>query len=151
MGQAPGQLRFLSKEGGIQIMQATAHVLTRLRRYRAVVFLSVSLCCALFSWGSASAVVMDDRIGEVPGLRFENVRYGWNSIFIDIVNMTDRNVFFGGTMIFIDRHGNPLASARLLPHRIDRNSAKHYRSYFTSGSGETARRASHVIWDLEPR
>jgi hypothetical protein len=94
---------------------------------------------------------MDGRIGEVPGLRFENVRYEWDSIFIDIVNMTDRNVFFGGTMIFLDRHGDPVASARLLPHRIDRNSVKRYRGYFTRGAGEAARRASRVIWDLGPR
>ncbi|MDR3231779.1 MAG: hypothetical protein LBT65_10085 [Synergistaceae bacterium] len=112
-------------------------------------FIPLSVCFVLFACGVSSAVVRDDRIA--PGLRFENVRYNWNSIFIDVVNMTDRNKLFGGTMIFLDRHGNPVASARLLPHKIVRNSARRYTGYFISGAGETARRASRVIWDFGPR
>jgi len=110
----------------------------------------LSLCLVLSACGAASAVVRDDRIWDVPGLRFENVRYNWNSIFIDIVNMTNRNMYFGGTMIFLDRHGNPVASARLLPHKIQCNSVRRYTACFTSGAGEAARRASRVIWDFGP-
>ncbi|MDR1730626.1 MAG: hypothetical protein LBR61_00890 [Synergistaceae bacterium] len=112
--------------------------------------LLMALTAALLSCGGASAVVPDGRIGEV-GLRFENVRWGWKNLDVDIVNMTDRNVLFGGTMTFLDRYGKTLASASLLPHKINRNSTRRYTGYFVSGSGETARRATRVIWDYGAR
>ena len=109
--------------------------------------------CALFLlfWMAppASAVVRDARIGDIPGFRFENVVYNWNKIFIDVVNMTNRNAFFGGTMIFLDRYGRPVAKVQLLPQKIVRNSSRRYTGYCVSGTGETARRASRVVWDFE--
>ena len=94
---------------------------------------------------------MDSRIEELPGLRFENLIYNPRNIFVDIVNMTDRNVLFGGTMVFLDRYGHPLASARLLPKKVERNAVKRYTGYFIEGSGEMARRAVRVTWDFGAR
>ena len=94
---------------------------------------------------------MDARVEGVPGLRFENMIYNPKSVFVDIVNMTDRNVMFGGTMVFLDRYGTPVASARLLPRKVERNSVKRYTGYFIEGAGEMARRAVRVIWDFGAR
>ena len=108
--------------------------------------------CALFLFFReavpASAVVRDARIEDVPGFRFENVVYNWSSIFIDVVNMTNRNESFGGTMIFLDRWGNIVARVRLLPQKIVRNSTRRYTGYCVSGTGEAARRAARVTWDF---
>jgi hypothetical protein len=116
--------------------------------------LMVSLVGVLASPGASSAVahvVKDGRIESVPGLRFENVVYDWDRLFIDVVNMTNRNMMFGGTMIFLDRRGRPVASARLLPAKVVRDSVKRYKGQFVEGTGETARRAARVFWDLGPR
>ena len=99
----------------------------------------------------STAVVRDARIEDVPGLRFENVVYNWESLFIDVVNMSNRNVTFGGTMIFLDRYGNSVASVRLLPRKVARNSIRRYTGYFTEGAGDAARRAVRVIWDFGAR
>lgn len=107
--------------------------------------------CLLLSANGAWAVVREGRIEEVPGLRFENVRYGWGSLWVNIVNMTDRNVQFGGAMIFLDRNGNVLAVAQLLPKRAVRNSVGRYNAHFQVGSGDGARRAVRVLWDIGPR
>lgn len=116
--------------------------------FRNTLFLALALVCFA---KIAFAVVPDSRIEDLPGLRFENVVYNWNSVYVDVVNMTDRNVQFGGTMIFLDRYGRPLASARLLPRKIARESAKRYTGYFTEGAGDMARRAVRVTWDLGTR
>ncbi|MDR1977718.1 MAG: hypothetical protein LBQ42_03180 [Synergistaceae bacterium] len=129
----------------------------RIFRWRAsvaFVMLMVSLVGVLASPGASSAVahvVKDGRIESVPGLRFENVVYDWDRLFIDVVNMTNRNMMFGGTMIFLDRRGRPVASARLLPAKVVRDSVKRYKGQFVEGTGETARRAARVFWDLGPR
>ena len=111
--------------------------------------------CALFwvFWMAppASAVVKDAVIEDVPGFRFENVVYHWSNIFIDVVNMTNRNESFGGTMIFLDRYGSPVAIVKLLPQRIARNSSRRYTGYCVSGTGEAARRAVRVVWDFRPQ
>ena len=109
------------------------------------------LVFVLFLGSAAFAVVHDDRIADLPGLRFENVIYNWDRVFIDVVNMTNRNVLFGGTMIFLDRFGNPVASAHLLPKKVPRNGAKRYTGYFIEGAGEMARRAERVVWDFGAR
>jgi hypothetical protein len=96
-------------------------------------------------------VVKEGRIETVPGFRFENVVYDWDKLFVDVVNMTNRNVTFGGTMIFLDRRGNPVASARLLPAKVVRDSIRRYKGHFVEGTGETARRATRVFWDFAPR
>ena len=109
-----------------------------------------ALCALfLFFWGApASAAVKDAPIGDVPGFRFENVIYNWNNIFIDVVNMTNRNELFGGTITFLDRYGNPVAKVRLLPQKIVRNSTRRYTGYCVSGTGEAARRAARMTWDF---
>jgi hypothetical protein len=118
----------------------------RQNRGKVVSFIVLVLLLALPD--ISSAVVRDDRIEDVPGLRFENVIYHWQDISIDIVNMTNYNMSFGGTMIFLDRFGHRLASVRLLPKKVVRNSAERYVGRWSEGTGETARRAVRVIWDF---
>jgi hypothetical protein len=101
--------------------------------------------------GVASAVVKDGRIEDIPGLRFENVVYKWRDISIDIVNMSDYNTMFGGTMVFLDRFGARLASVHFLPKKVDRNSIKRYTGCCVEGTGEIARRAVRVIWNFGAR
>ena len=113
--------------------------------------LALSCCFVFLLTGVSSAVIRYGRIEDIQGLRFQNMHYNWESVFIDIVNMTDRNTLFGGTMIFLDRHGNPLASARLLPKKVARNSVGRYIGYFTEGSGDMARRAVRILWDFGAR
>jgi hypothetical protein len=108
----------------------------------------------LASPGDASAVtgtVKDGMIEDVPGVRFENMFYTWNSLSIDVVNTTDRNMTFGGVMTFLDRRGRPVARVRLLPKKIVRDTAERYKGFFAEGTGETARRASRILWDFGPR
>ena len=100
--------------------------------------------------GTSSAVVRDGRVEDAPGLRFENVVYNWNHIFIDIVNMTNSSVSFGGAVTFLDRQGYPLATVRLLPKKVARNSVERYTAYCVRGSGEAARKAVRVVWDFSP-
>ena len=110
---------------------------------------------AVFLWPHVSSavvhVVKDGRIEGVPGFRFENVVYAWDKIFIDVVNMTNRNLTFGGTMIFLYRRGTPVASVRLLPAKVVHDSVRRYKAHFLEGTGETARRAARVFWDFGPR
>ena len=120
-----------------------------LRVGKEAVFIAV-IALLLALPGTSSAVVRDGRVEDVPGLRFQNIVYSWNNIFIDIVNMTNRNVSFGGTMTFLDRRGYPLAVVNLLPKRIAHNSIERYKAYCVKGSGEAARRAVRVVWDFSP-
>jgi hypothetical protein len=124
------------------------------RRAFVVVVFMISFA-ALWVWPHASFavvhVVKDGRIETVPGFRFENIVYGWDKLFVDVVNMTNRNMTFGGTMIFLDRRGNPVASARLLPAKVVHDSIRRYKGHFVKGTGETARRAARVFWDFSPR
>ncbi|MDR2176349.1 MAG: hypothetical protein LBO82_10510 [Synergistaceae bacterium] len=132
----------------------------RMKRGKRDFFSGSFLCAVLFAalagavfsgsaWaGISSNVVRDGRIGGIPGLRFENVVYRWDRLTLDVVNMTGRNRFFGGTMVFLDRFGKPVASARLLPRKIPGGTVRRYTCYFTEGSGETARRAARVVWDF---
>ncbi|MDR2528699.1 MAG: hypothetical protein LBD04_06760 [Synergistaceae bacterium] len=101
--------------------------------------------------GTASAAVKDGRIEDVSGLRFQNVIYNWDNISIDIVNMTDRNLSFGGMMTFLDRNGYPVARIHLLPKKVVRRGVERYTGYCLEGTGETARRAVRVVWDCGPR
>ncbi|MDR2180354.1 MAG: hypothetical protein LBP21_08590 [Synergistaceae bacterium] len=128
----------------------------RLFRQRASVALILMIFfAAVFMWaGVASAVVhvvKEGRIEGIPGFRFENLVYDWDKIFIDVVNMTNRNTTFGGTMVFLDRRGNSVASARLLPAKVAHESVRRYKGHFLEGTGETARRAARIFWDFGPR
>jgi hypothetical protein len=97
---------------------------------------------------SARAAVKDDVIEEVPGLSFENVIYDWNKVVLDVVNTTTENMLFGGTMIFLDRRGKPVAKASIMPKKIAGLKLERYTAHFFEGSGESARRAARVIWDF---
>ena len=110
-----------------------------------------ALCLLLLSAVPASAVVMEGRIEGGPGLRFENLLYGWDTLSVEVVNMTDRNAYFGAAMLFLDRHGKVVARAELLPRKVVRNGFMHYTGRFTQGSGEAASRAAKVIWDFGVR
>ena len=101
--------------------------------------------------GIAQAVVRHSRIEAVPGFRFENLVYSWNKVMLDVVNTTCNNRFFEGTMIFLDRRGRTVARATLLPRKIASRGTQRYNAYFIDGSGETARRASRVLWDFSSR
>jgi hypothetical protein len=118
------------------------------------VFFAVVLTAVFFgsAWaGTSSNVVRDGRVDDTPGLRFENMVFKWDRLIVDVVNMTGRNQFFGGTMVFLDRFSKPVASACFLPQKIPGNSFKRYICNFTEGSGETARRATRVVWDFGAR
>jgi hypothetical protein len=110
---------------------------------------------AVFLWPEVSSavvhVVKEGRIEGIPGFRFENVVYAWDKVFIDVVNMTNRNLMFGGTMVFLDRRGTPVASARLLPAKVVHDGVRRYKAHFLEGTGETARRAARIFWDFSPR
>lgn len=128
-----------------------ARICTQRMRVLAGRLLWICFFCTTF-WGTvASAVVRDDRIEPVPGLRFQNVVYTWDSVLLDVVNMTDRNLQFGGTAAFLDRSGQVLAEARFLPRRAVRHALTRYVGYFSRGSGEAARRAVRVLWDVPSR
>jgi hypothetical protein len=124
-----------------------------MRIFFAALFLA--LCAVVFSGPAraeiSSNVVRDGRVGDVPGFRFENMVYRWDRLIVDVVNMTGRNQFFGGTMVFLNRFSKPVASARFLPQKVPGDSVKRYTCYFTEGSGETARRAARVVWDFGAR
>jgi hypothetical protein len=114
-----------------------------------------AFCVVVFSGPAraeiSSNVVRDGRIDDVPGFRFENMVYRWDRLIVDVVNMTGRNQFFGGAMVFLNRFSKPVASARFLPQKVPGDSVKRYTCYFTEGSGETARRAARVVWDFGAR
>jgi hypothetical protein len=121
---------------------------------RWTVLLILALALSLVPSGvsfAVAGVVMDGRVEDVPGVRFENMLYAWDSLAIDVVNMTNQNMMFGGTLTFFDRRGRPVASARLLPKKIIHDSVERYRGYFVEGTGETARRASRILWEFGPR
>jgi hypothetical protein len=142
-----------SREGSVF---APIEKLERARKMKRIVLPVLVLVWALVltSPGVSVAVVgvvRDGRIEDVPGVRFENILYAWNSLSIDVVNMTNRSMTFGGTMTFLDRRGRPVARVRLLPKKILRDSVERYKGYFVEGTGETARRASRILWDFGPR
>ena len=119
--------------------------------------LSLALLAAAFllaGWPGlcpAEAVVREGGIEGRPGFSFRNLIYEWDHLLVDIVNGTRRNVTFGGTMIFLDRHGRTVARAELLPERIKRKSSRRYKGLFVEGSGEEASRAMRLMWLFDLR
>ena len=63
--------------------------------------------------GPAEAVVREGAIEGRPGFSFRNLIYKWGHLFVDIVNGTQRNVSFGGTMLFLDRYGKTVANYQI--------------------------------------
>ena len=124
----------------------------QLLKWQAGFVLALALTLGLSGASSAGVhVVKEGRIEGVPGFRFENIVYNWDSLFVDVVNMTQRNSVFGRTMVFLDNWGNPVAIARLLPAKVVHESIKRYKGHFVEGTGETARRATRVFWDFGSR
>ena len=111
----------------------------------------VVIVLALTYSGVAQAAVRDNKIENVPGLRFENVVYDWDKIILDVVNTTVHNRIFEGIMIFLDRRGKPVASAALLPKKLIGLKSERCAAHILEGSGESARRAVRVIWDFGTR
>ena len=114
---------------------------------------AIALVLTFTGTGTAHAtrmrsVVRYEKIERMSGLRFENLIYDWDKVILDVVNTTSDIKSFGGTMVFVDRRGRPLARAKLLPRRIDGLGSERYSAYFVEGSGETARRAMRVRWDF---
>ena len=99
----------------------------------------------------AEAVVREGAIEGRPGFSFRNLIYKWGHLFVDIVNGTQRNVSFGGTMLFLDRYGKTVARAELLPAKVKRRSFRRYRGRFLEGSGEEASKAVRLMWLFELR
>ena len=124
------------------------------REKRGALRIFCAFCCGaaviltLAFSGTANAAVRYSKIEETTGLQFENLVYAWNKVELDVVNITSDNRLFGGTMIFLDRRGRPLASASLLPKKIPARKSERYIAYFVEGSGESAKRASKIIWDF---
>ena len=118
-------------------------------RFRGV-FVIVFALFLVFS-GEANATVKDKSIENVAGLGFENIVYSWNKVILDVVNTTPNNITFGGTMIFLDRRGKPIAKASLLPKKVPALKTERYTAYLIEGTGEMARRATRVIWEFGAR
>jgi len=125
------------------------------------VFRAVCIFCAFFALtafvftlafpGVADAVVRHRRIETVQGFRFENLIYSWDKVILDVVNTTSGVRSFEGAMIFLDRRGRTVARANLLPRSIAPQRTQRFNAYFIEGSGETARRATRVLWDFNSR
>ena len=99
--------------------------------------------------GLAEAVVREGAIEGRSGFSFRNLIYKWDHLFVDIVNGTQRNVSFGGAMLFLDRYGKTVARAELLPEKVKRKSFRRYRGRFVEGSGEEASKAVRLMWLFE--
>ncbi len=119
---------------------------TRLAFLSVFLFAFLSVFC-----GNSSAVLKEADIEGRPGLSFKNIIYGWDSLFVDIVNMTPHNLDFGCTMVFINKYGEPIARAEILPERLEHRSVKRYIGRFVLGSGEEAKRAVNLLWEFRPR
>jgi len=115
------------------------------------VAIALVLTCIRGSSGPAHAVVRYSRIEAVPGFRFDNLVYAWDKLTLDVINVDPNGRIFEGTMVFLDRRGKQVARANLLPRNVNGGRAERYIAYFEKGSGETARRATRVIWDFGVR
>ena len=115
------------------------------------VLLGAMMLSALLWAGAAGAFIREGAIEGRPGFSFRRLTFYWKHLDVDIVNGTNRNAIFGGSMVFLDRHHTPVAKAELLPESIKRRSSRHYRASFTRGSGEEASRAAHLVWVFDQR
>ncbi|NLL37437.1 MAG: hypothetical protein GX256_07955 [Fretibacterium sp.] len=100
--------------------------------------------------GVAFALVREGKIEGTAGLSFKNIVYNWNSLLVDIINPTSANIDFGGTMVFLNRYGKPIARAEILPLRLKRRSSHRCLGNFVLGSGEEAQSATRLIWEFSP-
>ena len=96
--------------------------------------------------GALSSNIIESEIEGVPGFRFERLMFESGYVTFDIVNMTNRNVKFSASMLFIDIRGRVVAEVELLPRRIAADSKSSYKSFFASGSAEAAKRSDKVLW-----
>lgn len=100
---------------------------------------------------SAEAVVREGAIEGRPGFSFRNLIYEWDHLLVEIVNGTPRNVSFGGTMLFLNRYGETVARAELLPEKVKRKSSRRFKGRFVQGSGEEASKAVRLMWLFDLR
>jgi hypothetical protein len=122
------------------------------RAFRSCVLcVGVAVVLVLAFSGASCAAFRYNRIEKVPGLQFGNLIYAWGKVELDVINITPDTRMFGGTMIFLDRRGRPLARASLLPKKITGLKSERYTAYFVEGSGEIAQHAVSVIWDFGTR
>ena len=96
--------------------------------------------------GAISSNIIESEIEGAYGFRFENLIFESDYITFAIVNMTDENVKFSASMLFVDIKGRVVAEIELLPRRIAANSKSSYKSFFMKGSGEAAKRSDKILW-----
>jgi len=112
------------------------------------VSISALLLIALFALSSNafSSILIESEIEGAPGIRYEKLRFETVHVTLDIMNMTSCNVKFSASMFFIDKKGRVVAEAGLLPKRIAANSSSSFKSFFVTGSAETAKRSDKIVW-----
>ena len=98
--------------------------------------------------GVSEGVILDGAIRGRSGLSYGSIRYEFKSLDITIRNRTKYNVSFGGTMIFLDKNYNVIARAELLKAKIKRHSSRRYKAFFSEGTGEDAKKARYLEWEL---
>ena len=96
--------------------------------------------------GAISSNIIESGIEGAAGFRFEKLMFESDYITFDIVNMTNQNVKFSASMLFVDIKGRVVAEADLLPRRIAANSKSSYKSFFVTGSAESAKRSDKIVW-----
>ena len=115
-------------------------------------WLSASMAILLLTFmfvipsGAISSNIVESEIEGAAGFRFEKLMFEANYITFNIVNMTNRNVKFSASMLFVDIRGRVVAEADLLPRRIAANSTSSYKSFFVSGTAEAAKRSDRIVW-----
>ena len=112
-----------------------------------------ALLFALFllgACGASFALVRESGIEGRPGISFRNIVYQWKSLTVEIINSTAANVDFAATMTFVNRYGEPVAKAEILPQRLKRRSTRRCLGNFILGSGEEAQGAARLVWEFSP-
>ena len=95
---------------------------------------------------AVSSNIIESEIEGAAGFRFENLMFEPDCITFDIVNMTNENVKFSASMLFIDLRGRMVAEVELLPRRIAANSRSFYKGFFMTGSAEAAKKSDKILW-----
>ena len=110
-----------------------------------IIALLLTMIFALAS-GALSSNIIESEIDGAAGFRFEKLIFESDHVTFDIVNMTNENVKFSASMLFVDIRGRVVAEIDLLPRSIAANSKSSYKSFFVSGSPEAAKRSDKIRW-----
>lgn len=105
----------------------------------------VLLLCAAIA-APSSALIRESAVNGAPGLRYEELRFEWDHVMFNIVNMTEKNYSLSGSICFIDSKWRVVATAEMLPQRVCAMSKLPCRAVFTLGSGEMAEHTELVEW-----